>query len=784
MSSKSGLIHKWLNPALQMISNILEPQDGTECHDNNPSIQSSVMNIPKSGRMLSDSDDSDLGLFFKDVVECHKSRENFDKSDQNESIYNSDEEYESECHLDLMALGDINANKNDNEVYFLKKLKPEGTYFMEDRPCLLNMRSHVFVMEEKENEIGDNVFSFINKDNHHDNRKFYTGLTRTQSARYADTKDVNCKDKDSNITKMTNSQIYDVITTRTRTKPVSGLKANKSFLRRSFNDAMISVNHTGIKDPSSSSLTFSCDENKGHGERRVRSAIDNRSNARSNKKRKCTCGDICICPTVPVLFMRETSRIDRIEDDNQHDTERKTIQQSEDNIPIESLILINPKVSEVEMENMICASIVENMTKHKDDVPISFEILFQCIRNICTARFISGLDPRDIGYNIYYSCCSTLLLHQLVVPALLQPMKWNLAYPSSAYKDNQSTSFSASSQSIDCNESESSSINERNQSNPVSRTNSPKKASPKACTPEHSIPILLGNKNSFSGVSPLHRGLGLSDTSGASFKSSMYSPISERSQSRSDTVYESIQQSDINTNPMSLRFSKLLVGSNNADLRKFPGTVNSSNNVTAASSRNNSYDYRSPKNVNYSSSSSSSSTTSFYKYSGDSIQLSDDKDCRRDSMDTGVSTGSGQGIFNGSGSPKPLRSSLSFKIFRTDSNIHTEDGNDSSKSGNGRGGGGERCKESNKGCRVEEEKESKSWSNSSRKIILSETLMHAAISLICIAHILGGEGKSLEDLLCIWGADKDQGNEIFAAARTLINCVPLKKVHHRFYLYD
>ena len=88
MSSKSGLIHKWLNPALQMISNILEPQDGTECHDNNPSIQSSVMNIPKSGRMLSDSDDSDLGLFFKDVVECHKSRENFDKSDQNESIYN------------------------------------------------------------------------------------------------------------------------------------------------------------------------------------------------------------------------------------------------------------------------------------------------------------------------------------------------------------------------------------------------------------------------------------------------------------------------------------------------------------------------------------------------------------------------------------------------------------------------------------------------------------------------------------------------------------------------
>ena len=279
-------------------------------------------------------------------------------------------------------------------------------------------------------------------------------------------------------------------------------------------------------------------------------------------------------------------------------------------------------------------------------------------------------------------------MNQLIAPALLHPIKWNLACPSSTHKKNLSTSFSASfsasSQSIDMEEFKSFSSYENSQSNPVSRTNSPKGGSLKDRTLDHSIPI-FGDRNNFSGVSPLYGGEGggggggLTDTSGKSSKASVYSPTAVRTHSRSDATHEAIQQSDINTYPMSLRFSKLLVGTNNV-------TGNSSGNVTAASSRNSSYEFKSPK---YVTSSSSSSAASFYKCSGDSLQLSDDKDCRRDSMDTGVSTGSGPGIFVGSGSPKPLRSSLSFKIFRTDTNIHSEDGNDSAKTESDRERGGE-----------------------------------------------------------------------------------------------
>ena len=787
ISSKSGLLYKWLNPALLMISNILEPLNISECDTNKSSLQSSEENVPQGQGMLSHSDDSDLGTFFKDVVACHESRESFDESDQHESIYYSDDEYESEYNLDLMSLGDIHASRNEDEVCFLKKLKPEGTYFLEDRPRALNMRSHVFVMEEKENknEIGDNVFSFMNKDNDHDdkiNRKFHPGLTRSQSARNADTKELNCKDKDedSNSTNTNNNQIYDFIDTRTRAKPVGALKANRQFLRRSFNDAIISVNRPGIKDSSSPSLSFLYDKSKEHGERRVRSTIDNGMNMRSNKRRKCLCQDICMCRTVPGLLRKESSRSGRIEENNQHGNEIKAIQQSCDDIRIQPCVSINSMESAFEMESKICALIVEKMTLHRDDIPISLEILFQSLRNICTRRNISGLDSRDIGCDVYYSCCSALLVNQLIAPALLQPIKWNLACPSSTHTKNLSTSFSASfsasSQSIDMEEFKSFSSYENSQSNPVSRTNSPKGGSLKDRTLDHSIPILFGDRNSFSGVSPLYGGGGgLTETSGKSSKASVYSPTAVRTHSRSDATHEAIQQSDINTYPMSLRFSKLLVGTNNV-------TGNSSGNVTAASSRNSSYEFKSPK---YVTSSSSSSAASFYKCSGDSLQLSDDKDCRRDSMDTGVSTGSGPGIFVGSGSPKPLRSNLSFKIFRTDTNIHSEDGNDSAKTESDKErGGGERFKEGNKGRRVEEEKESKSGRNNHKKIVLSETLMHAAISLICIAHILGGEGKSLEALLCIWDDDKVQGNKIFAAARTLTNCVPLTKVNYRFYLYE
>ena len=843
-----------------MISNVSEPCSVIKYDNKNTTIQFSRENIHQNGRIRSNSDDTDLGIFFKDVVACHKSRENFDSNSQHENSYYSDDEYEEEDNLDLIALGDIQDNRDGDEVRFLKKLKPGGTFFMEDRPALLNMRSHVFVMaeNENENEIDDTIFGFIKDinssnndiDNSDCNSTISRGIRRTQSARSIITKEIeNMKEECKNTDMKNNYVIQNNIDSRIGTTRLGVSNVNKRLLRRSFDDTLISKNRSQMKEIVSSSSSSIWDRDRdrdkdgdkdrdkdgdrNNKERRVKSSLDIEEVNKKFGRKICLCIKFCTC--TPIL-KNDNSRFDKREENYQREKQIKEIQpirerdgdenkdrDRDNNISKEDLLISNnPIEREVEMERIICTLIIERMSRYRDEIPIALEILFKSLHDVCSSRDLSGLDSKATGYNIYYSCCSALLVTQLISPALIQPIEWNLACPSLLYKKKILISSQSSlSHSEDFEESNQLYINEKylfNSQNSVADSDI-KELVISTHTIESSVPITHCYRNVTQGISPLNREIGhenekenenenrhenenrYANENGngdgnenrnrngnggfgidMSDLSHQHSFNGQRTYTKSDAVYEAIKLSNINSNPISSRFSKMLIGKNNSENSTFSrtgSTSRSSENTTPMSTRNGSYEFSGTKYGVYSPSNRSSA-----EFPIDLLQLLDPKMFRKDSIVSGVSTGSDLGVFHDLESSVPLTAAVSSNSYRTDSSINSEDGSDSSKSkcnNRGGGGGGSNCKsgiteEEEKGKERGKGKDSESI-KSPKKIVLSETLMHAAISLISIAHMLGGEGKTVEALLFVWGVDKVQGNKIFNAARTLINCVPLKKVN-------
>lgn len=570
MKPDCDLLFNWLNPALMMVANISEPVTVyNEASSPSSCSQLSPGAMPRRGgkdrgTAQSQSEDScDLGSFFKDVVACHQHRQivafEADPSD-----------------ADPDELDDI---ENDSYVgvLFPLKYKPGWTYFAENAPSALNMRSHIFVEEGRE----DNDDVFIN-------------MKRNRVVRNA-----RCK-----------SERFDSMRTHFDTAAESqALRA--SFRTQSFDGTELDRIFSGKPSPQS------------------RPGADDRGE-------KCQCRSKAHCSCAK---------------------HGKKGRETDSRAPV------NPIEHEVELENEICTLIIQTMAECRGDVPEPLEMLFSSIRDICKARNLSGVDSRATGRNVYYSCCSTLLINQLLTPALLAPVKWNIAVPAF--------------------------LNRRGH-NHIDRGSRDLNFSEKISVIESSIKVTFGE------ISPLR-------VTGRNAPDSHKKGTDKRRYSQDDARgFKHIEGQ--HTPTMAARISKML--SNNGGFDSLNSSLHKTRSGTTTSSTP---------------SQSTDQHGSPTRNRALSLNLSPERLSR---------CGSVSHMDNDQDAPSSWRSSKA-----------PSDG-------------------------------------APKKLVLSDNLMHAAISLLSIAHILAGEGegKTEDAMLFVWGGARDQGREVFQAAKALIANVPMQKV--------
>jgi hypothetical protein len=580
------LLYNWLNPALLMVANIPEPVTGFN-KPSSPSPSCSITGLlspgamPRNaggGRTRSQSEDSsDLGSFFKDVVACHQHRQiiAFETPDQ-------DRAGPSDVDLGPDELDDPEDDSCEGALFPLK-YKPGWTYFAENRPSSLNMRSHIFVEEGRQEN--DNIFMNMKR-----NRVVRIGRCKSErldSMRtHFDTPAESCALRDS-----------------WRTQSFDGTELDRLF-------------PSGKPSPHS------------------RPGVEGRS-----EKCQCRSKSHCTCTT-----NRKKSR--------GNDTEGSAS--------------VNPIEHEVELEKEICTLIIKSMSECRGDVPEPLEMLFSSIRDICKARNLSGVDSRATGCNVYYSCCSTVLINQLLTPALLSPVKWNIAVP--AFLNRRGHNHS-----------------DKGSVDPASAY-----STAKTTVVESSIKV------TFNEISPLR--VARRNASDCCKKGA-----DKKRYSQDDSKAFKHIEGHLTPTSVANRLSKML--SNNSGFDSLNSSHKTRSICTASSTPSQSTDHLATPTRNRAA----------------SLNLSPERLSRCGSVPQMEAE------------QEPPSSWRSNKI--------PTDG-------------------------------------APKKLVLSENLMHAAISLLSIAHILAGEGegKTEDAMLFVWGGTKDQGREVFQAAKALIANVPMRKV--------
>jgi hypothetical protein len=593
MKPDCRLLYNWLNPALMMVANIPEPvTEFNRPSSPSPSSFSIVGHLSPGamprrggvggGRTRSQSEDSsDLGSFFKDVVACHQHRQiiAFETPDQ-------DQAGPADIHLGPDELDDPEKDSSEGVVFPLK-YKPGWTYFAENRPSSVNMRSHIFVEEGRQEN--DDIFSNMKR-----NRVVRNGRCKSERL-------------DSMRTHFDTPAESRALRDSCRTQSFDGTELDRLFTH-------------GKPSPQS------------------RPGVDGRS-----EKCQCRSKSQCSCAT-----SRKKGR--------GKDTESRAS--------------VNPIENEVELEKEICTRIIQTMSECRGDVPEPLEMLFSSIRDICMARNLSGVDSRATGCNVYYSCCSTLLINQLLAPALVAPVKWNIAVPAFLNRRGHNHSDRGS---IDLDSAY---------------------FTQKKTVVESSIKV------TFDEISPLR-------VARRTASDCHKMGADKRGYSQDDSKTFKHIEGHLTPTSMANRISKML--SNNSGFDSLNSSHKTRSTCTASSTPSQSTD-----------------------------QLATPTRNRAVSLNL---------------SPE--------RLSRSGSAPHMETEQDASSSWR-----------SNK----------VPTDGAPKKLMLSDNLMHAAISLLSIAHILAGEGegKSEDALLFVWGGTKDQGREVFQAARALIANVPMRKVTNSF----